>query len=139
MNAITPFERLDHMVPGLFRGWPRSMLRGADELPPDIRIDVEEHDQEYVVKAEIPGARKEDVQVAIDGNYVSITAEFKKEDEKRKGRTLLSETYRGSVSRGFSLGSDVDESKSVATLEHGVLHLTLPKRQGAAKHTLTIT
>lgn len=139
MNVLTPFERHDHMVPSLFRGWPRALVRTHDELQFDIRIDVDENDKEYLVRAEIPGARKEDVHVAIDSNYVSISVEFKKDDEKRKGRTLLSETYRGSVTRGFSLGNEVDESKSTAALDHGVLHLTLMKRQGTAKHTLIVT
>jgi HSP20 family protein len=82
------------------------------------------------VKAEIPGVRKEDIDVSIDGNRVSITAEVKREKEERKGETVVcSERYYGTQFRGFTLQHAVDQSKTDAKYENGVLELTLPKRQ----------
>ncbi|TAL27626.1 MAG: Hsp20 family protein, partial [Aquabacterium sp.] len=75
------------------------------------------------------------------GNYVSITAEVKKDVEDKhaeKGRVLLRETYRGSVSRGFTLENDVDAQAVSAKFEDGVLRLTLPKLAGARSRLIPI-
>lgn len=139
MNALTRFDRIDSLFPELLRRMSRPLQTlDAPELPSDIRLDISENDKEYLVSAEMPGARKEDIRVSIDGNYVSIVAEIKKEQEERHGRSLVKETYHGSVSRGFALGSDVDEKAAVAKLEDGILRLTLPKREGSSSRTLKI-
>jgi HSP20 family protein len=139
MNALTRFDRLDNLFPEMFRRFARPMqLIDENTLPADIRVDVSENDKEYLVSAEIPGARKEDIRVSIDGSYVSISAEIKKELEERHGRSLVRETYRGTVSRGFTLATDVDDKTAVAKLEDGVLRLTLPKREGSGSRTLKI-
>lgn len=123
----------------MFRRWGRPMqLIDENTLPTDIRVDISENNMEYLVSAEIPGARKDDIRVSIDGNYVSISAEIKKKQEERHGRSLVGETYHGTVSRGFSLASDVDDNTAVAKLDDGVLRLTLPKREGARSRTLQI-
>jgi len=111
------------------------------DLPAEIRIDVSENEKEYRVSAEVPGARKDDLRVVIDGNFVSITADVKKdiEDQHAKnGRAIVRETIRGSISRGFTLAQEVDERTAVAKLEDGVLRLTLPKRTGATSKLLAI-
>lgn len=139
MNALTRLERMDDLFPEMMRRWSRPLqMLGEVEMPSDIRVDISENDKEYLVSAEIPGAKKEDIRVSIDGNYVSISAEIKKELEEEHGRTLTKETCHGSVSRGFTLGSDVDEKTAAAKLEDGVLRLTLPKRQGSSSRVLKI-
>ncbi|SFQ60343.1 heat shock protein Hsp20 [Variovorax sp. OK605] len=138
-NALSRLDRIENLFPEVLRRWSRPMQMLDDsELPGDIRVDITESDKEYLITAEIPGAKKEDVRVTIDGSYVSISAEVKKEQEKKHGRSLVRETYRGSVSRGFSLASEVDDKNAVAKLEDGVLRLTLPKREGGAHHVLKI-
>jgi HSP20 family protein len=140
MNALTRFERLDDMFPEMFRRFMRPGVAGF-EAPGDIRIDVSETDQGYEVRAEVPGAKKDDIRVTIDGNYVSITAETKREKEEKTGkgeRTLVKELYYGSSSRGFSLAHDVDDKAAVAKYEDGVLRLTLPKRKEASSKRLAI-
>jgi len=139
MNALTRFDRIDSLFPELLRRMSRPLQTlETPELPSDIRLDISENDKEYLVSAEMPGARREDIRVSIDGNYVSIVAEIKKEQEEKHGRSLVKETYHGSVSRGFALGSDVDEKAAAAKLEDGVLRLTLPKREGSSSRTLKI-
>src|SRR5690606_31246874 len=114
-------------------------LRLADEAPGEIRLDVSENDKAYQVRAEIPGAKKEDIKVSIDGNFVSITGEVRKEsEEKSGGKVLVKETYVGSVSRGFSLAHEIDSDGVVAKLEEGILNLTLPKREGGGSRTIRI-
>ena len=138
-TALSRLDRIENLFPDMLRRWARPLqLIDEAELPADIRLDINENDKEYLVTAEIPGARKEDVRVSIDGSYVSISAEIRKDEEKKQGRSIVRETYRGSMSRGFSLASEVDDKTAVAKLEDGVLHLTLPKREGTARTTLKI-
>jgi len=138
MSALTRFDPIDQMFPEFFRRFGLPM-RLADNSPGEIRIDVTEKDKHYEVRAEIPGAKKEDIRVQVDGNFVSISAEIKKDkEEKSGGRVVLKETYYGSASRGFSLAHEIDGQGVVAKLEDGVLRLTLPKREGGNSKTIQI-
>ena len=117
---------------------PRSFMRTMREEP-QMKMDVSEDDKAYHVKADIPGVRKEDIKVSIDGDRVSISTEFRKEKEEKKGETLISsERYYGSQFRGFSLQQAVDAAKADAKYENGVLELTLPKREAGAARTVKI-
>ena len=123
LTRFDPFREFDEM----FR-MPRGMLRGMPEEP-QIRMDVTEDDRGYVVKAEIPGVRKEDIKVSIDGNRVSIQAETRKEKEEKKGETVIrSERYYGSQYRGFTLAQEIDQARAEASYENGILSLALPKK-----------
>lgn len=109
------------------------------EVEPQIKIDVAEDDKAYTVKAEIPGVKKEDIDVSVDGNLVSLSAEVKSEKEEKEGKKVVRrERYYGSVSRTFTLGRDVDINKAEAKYEDGVLRLTLPKKPGAEAKKLTV-
>ncbi len=104
-----------------------------------IKIDVSEKGNAYVVHAEIPGVKKEDIQVNIDGDQVSISAEARAEKEVKEGeRVLHRERYYGKVVRVFRLGADLDQSAANAKFVDGVLELTLPKKAEAAGRQLTI-
>jgi HSP20 family protein len=138
MNALTRIDSFDQLFPEFFRRFGRpSLLR--EDASVDIRLDVTEHDKEYEVRAEIPGARKEDIRVTVDGNFVSIAAEVRKEkEEKSGGRVLVKETFVGSASRGFSLAHEIDSKAVVAKLDNGVLKLTLPKRDSVSGRTIAV-
>lgn len=103
-----------------------------------IRVDVTETDDAYAVKADMPGLKKEDIKVAIDGNMVSINATMQDEKQEASGNTVYSERYTGSFHRRFSLPQDVDEAKTEAKYQDGVLHLTLPKKAGTAHKQITV-
>jgi HSP20 family protein len=139
MSALVRRDRLDDFFPDFFRRFA-GVPRLAEEMPGEIKIDVTENDKDYQVRAEIPGAKKEDIRVNVDGNFVSISAEVRKEkeDKDKGGRVLVKETYYGSASRGFSLGCEIDDKAVVAKLEDGVLKLTLPKREGGGARTIAI-
>lgn len=140
MSALTPFERLDDLFPEMFRRFARQAPYGV-EAPAEIRLDVSENDKEYLVSAEIPGAKKDDIRVVIDGRDVSIGAEIRKDIEDRHaqgGRMLLRETARGTVSRAFTLAHEVDDQTASAKFEDGVLRLTLPKRSDSGSRLLNI-
>lgn len=105
----------------------------------DISIDVTESDQAYTVKAEMPGVKKEDITINIDGNFVSISAEVKRQAEERKDEKVLrEERYYGAVSRAFTLPAEVDQAQAKAQYVNGVLELTLPKRVGVQARRLVV-
>ncbi|HEY9109423.1 MAG TPA: Hsp20/alpha crystallin family protein [Roseateles sp.] len=143
MSALTAYERMDDLLtstlPDFFR---RSMLRDLPmaRMPGEMKLDVSETDNAYLVKAQIPGAKKEDVQVRIDGNFVHISAEVKDEKSIKddKARSLTQELYYGNTSRGFSLAYEIDEKEAQASFEQGVLTLRLPKRSETSGTTLKI-
>ncbi|WP_096663262.1 Hsp20/alpha crystallin family protein [Polaromonas sp. AET17H-212] len=105
-----------------------------------MRIDVSEKDDAYQVKADIPGVKKEDINVRIDGNVVQIDAEVKREKETKGNgdKVLRSERYWGNISRTFSLAQDVDDSKVQAKYADGVLSLELPKKASAASKKIAV-
>lgn len=105
-----------------------------------MRVDLSEKDNAYEVKADIPGVKKEDINVRIDGNVVQIDAEINHEKQTKGNgdRLLCSERHWGSVSRTFSLAHDIDDSKVQAKYANGVLTLELPKKNGAATKKVTV-
>ncbi|KZE33503.1 heat shock protein Hsp20 [Crenobacter luteus] len=122
------FENLfDDMLKGFFVRPVGLAAEGG--LSPDIKLDVREDDKAYTVEAELPGVKKEDIHVEIDGNTVSISAEVRQEKESREGEKVLrSERYFGSTSRRFQLAHEIDDQAANARFVDGVLTLTLPKR-----------
>lgn len=123
--------------------WKEHALRPiwADfEAEPQIRVDVSEDEGAYTVKAEVPGVKKENIDVSIEGNTVAISAELKKEKEEKEGkRVVRSERYFGRVYRGFTLDHELDEAKAEASYADGVLTLRLPKKAGTAAKKLTVS
>src|ERR1700756_3683795 len=97
MSALTRYESIDDFFPEFFRRLARPMDIEA-ALPADIRLDVSENDKEYLVSAEVPGAKKDDIRVEVDGNVVTISTQRRKDVEDKRadgGRTLMRETWRG--------------------------------------------
>lgn len=136
MANITRFDPL-HDFDDLFKGFfVRPLRLGAEELPAmQIKLDVSRQDDTYAVKAEMPGVSKDDIDIAIDGNQITISGEVKKEKEEKKGEEVIrSERYFGRISRSFTLPQEVDDARAVAKYADGVLQLTLPTK---AKSTST--
>ncbi|KAF7597953.1 MAG: heat-shock protein Hsp20 [Candidatus Dactylopiibacterium carminicum] len=112
---------------------------GGPEVP-GIRVDLRESDKEYTLHAELPGIRKEDIHVQIDGSVVSISAERKTEKGVKDGERLLhTERSHGKVSRSFDLGSTLDETHATASFTDGVLELILPKKAATKARRLSIS
>jgi len=121
-----PFKNMDDLFRGFF---VRPVDFNAPAALAPIRIDVSEKEGDYVVHAEVPGVKKEEIDVQIDGNVVSISAETKRQQEEKEGdRVLRTERYYGKLQRSFSLPQDIDQARAVAACENGVLTLTLPKK-----------
>jgi len=131
---LGPFRDLDD----LFRGFlVKPVVR---DVAPSIKVDVSEGDRAYIVRAEIPGVRKQDVDVSVDGKEVSIGAEVKKRDEQKEGEKVIrSERYYGRVFRSFALDHDVDPAAATAKYIDGVLELTLPKKPGTSGKAIKVS
>jgi HSP20 family protein len=135
LSLYDPFA--DAAFDDLFRGFFRPVR--AERAAASIKLDVAEKDGAYVVRAEIPGVGKDDIQVSIDGNQVTIGAEVKRETQGKDGeRVVHTERYYGSMFRSFTLPSELDESASTAKYENGVLELALAKKAVVAGRKLTI-
>lgn len=133
LTRFDPFAEIARFEP--FSGideWLRDFnLRPALrdwKVEPRIKLDVSESDTSYTVKAEIPGVKKEDIKVDVEGNQVSIRAELKQESEEKQGKLLRTERYYGEQQRSFTLAHDIDDANVSAKYAEGVLELTLPKK-----------
>ena len=139
MANIARFDPFSESIDDMFRRVLRPVRWELDEQPLQIKLDVSENDKSYTVKAEVPGVKKEDINVQIDGNLVSISAESKREkDVKENGKVIRSERYYGSLSRSFTLASEVDQAGASAKYTDGILELTLPKKATTAAKKLTV-
>jgi HSP20 family protein len=135
LARFDPFGDIDDMFKGVFMR--PVLLEGQPQM--QIKMDLKEDDAAYTVHADIPGVKKEDIHVSIEGNQVSISAETKLEKEEKKGEKVLrSERYCGKVERSFTLAHDVDEAKSTAKYADGVLELTLPKKAATSARKLAV-
>lgn len=139
MANISRFGTFDNLFDDLAKGyWVRPLAAPATQEV-KLKVDVKEDDKSYSVHAEIPGVKKEDIHVDVDGSQVSIRAELKMDKEERKGEKLIhSERYYGMASRSFSLPVEVDEKGVVAKYKDGVLDLTLPKKSGNGAQRIAI-
>jgi HSP20 family protein len=143
MRSITRFDPVTDMFDDLLKGFFVRPVTSANaesqEQARRARIDVLEQNGEFKVLAELPGVKKEDIKVQIDGDQVSISAESRLEKEAKEGeRVLHSERYYGRLARTFTLGAELDETRAAAKFENGVLELTLPRKQSVAAKQITI-
>jgi HSP20 family protein len=145
LARFNPFRRTMQVEPSLWadrffdqHSWPFS-LAGQDQ-PRMINVDIADKGNNYLVEAEIPGVKKEDISISIDGNQVSITAEIKRESEKKEeGSYLCNERYYGRSSRSFLLDHAVDENHVKAQYADGILKIELPKKENSASKKITIS
>jgi HSP20 family protein len=140
MANVTRYTPFDDTFDDLFKGFFIRPMSLDNQTPAQqVRMDVTEDDGAYNVRAEIPGVKKDDINVTIDGNQVAITAEVKHSHEDKQGEKVLrSERFYGKVYRAFSLAQDVDETSAQAKYNEGVLELRLPKKAVVSAKKLAI-
>jgi HSP20 family protein len=140
MANITRYDPFNDLVDDFFKGFLVRPVayEGRDSVPARLRVDVAEKNGAYVVTGELPGVRKDDIRVSVDGAQVTLEAEVKQEKTTDEERVLHTERSYGKVSRVFTLPQEVDESKVEARFQDGVLELKLPKKQAAARKQITI-
>lgn len=112
-------------------GWPEMQMG----IP---KVDVIDRDDEILVRAEVPGLKKDDIDVTMTDDLVTIRGTAQQEEKREEGDYYYRETSRGEFSRSIRLPAHVDGSKAKAKYADGVLELTLPKVQGSKRHKINI-
>lgn len=140
MANIARYNPIDELFNEFSKGFfvrPFAVPEGAE---PKMKLDVKEDEKAYTVRADVPGVKKEDIQVDIDANAITVRAEMKQEKEEKKDeKVIYSERSYGMVSRSFSLPAEVDPSGAKAEYKDGVLNLVLPKKAGAQARRLSVS
>jgi HSP20 family protein len=142
MANVTRFDPFNELVDDLFKGFfvrPVAYEGRNGEALPRVKVDVAENNGAYTVTADLPGVKRDDIQVTIDGAQVTLTAEVKREKEAAADeRVLHTERVYGKVSRSFTLPQEVDEANAEAKFRDGVLELKLPKKAAPTRKQVTI-
>lgn len=139
MANVRLYHPFNESLDDLFSGFFVRPTAFEHQTAAQVQMDVKEDDSAYVVHAEIPGVKREDINVTIDGNQVAISAEVKRQKDDKQGEKLLrSERYYGKVYRAFTLSQDVDDTAAQARYSEGVLELTLPKKAAVSAKRLSI-
>jgi HSP20 family protein len=143
-RALSPFEEMDRMMESFFpRGWMRPFRW---ELPhwPELRelrmpkVDVIDRADQVVVKAEVPGVDKKDLEVSMTENTVTIKGKTSHEEKEEKGDYYRCEISRGAFTRTVALPSDIDTAKAKASFRDGILELTIPKVEKSKRRMISV-
>jgi len=147
-QLMQPFQDMDDLFDRFMervypRGWRLATPRDWPELPQPFagkrpNVDVIDRDNEVLVRAELPGVDKKDLEVTMNDSTVTIKATSSYEKEETKGDYYRSEMAHGSFARTISLPCEVDDSKTAATFSNGILELTMPKRAGSKRRKITV-
>ena len=145
-RALSPFEEMDRMFDQYFRrGWMRPWRFEWPSFPevslPEIKVpkvDVIDRENEVVVKAEVPGVEKKDLEISVGEDTVTIKGSTHREEKEEKGDFYRCEISRGAFSRTVALPTTVDGSKAKAGFKDGMLELTLPKVETAKRHAVKV-
>jgi HSP20 family protein len=141
MNHLTRYEPLVGRLDNLFNEFFRPAYvweNAAASEPQPIRLDVKETPEAYTVSAEIPGVKKDEIHVEIEGNEVTISAETRRDESKDGEKLLRVERYYGKTARRFALPQDLDDTRAQASFNNGVLELTLPKKAAVTGRKLEV-
>ena len=145
-RALSPFEEMDRMFDQYFRrGWMRPWRFEWPSLPdvglPEMivpKVDVIDRENEVVVKAEIPGVEKKDLDISVGEDTVTIKGSTRHEEKEEKGDYYRCEISRGAFSRTVALPATVDGGKAKGSFKDGVLELILPKVEKAKRHAVKV-
>ena len=102
-----------------------------------MKTDIREHDGGYEVDIDLPGFKKDEINVDLEDRYLTISAAkgMDKDEEKKKGRYIRRERYAGAVQRSFYVGDALTQEDIKAKYEHGILKLSIPKKDAKAVET----
>ncbi len=147
-RVLTPFEEMERLLDSFFpRGWLRparwewpewSELAAPFEgrIP---KVDVVERDDDILVKAELPGVDKKDLDISVTDNTLTIKATTREETEKEEGEYHRREIVSGTFARSIVLPAEVDGDKAKATFKDGLLELTIPKVTKARRRKIEVS
>ena len=145
-RALSPFDEMDRMFDQYFRRgvmrpwrfeWPSfpELALPEKKLP---KVDVVDREAEVVIKAEIPGVEKKDLDISVGEDSVTIKGSTRHEEKEEKGDYYRREISSGAFLRTVALPAIVDGSKAKASFKDGMLELTLPKTEKAKRHSVKL-
>lgn len=143
-RSLSPFEEMDQLFNQfLNRGWmrpwrfdwPESALRDV-QLP---KLDVIDREAEVIVRAEMPGVDKKDINISVGPDTLTIRGETRHEEKEEKGDYYRSEISRGAFSRTVALPASVNGDNARATMNNGVLEISLPKVEKAKRRNIPVS
>jgi HSP20 family protein len=117
------------------RNWPEPASVFAGRMP---RVDVIDRDEEFLVRAELPGVSKDNLELQLQENLLLLRATTRTEEKEEKGQYFRHETSRGEFQRVIRLPGTVDADQARATFKDGILELVLPKQPGAKRRTIAV-
>jgi HSP20 family protein len=138
----SPFGEIDRLFDDFFgRRWGRGLgwypFGERGEFGPNV--DIIDRDDEVVVRAEVPGFKKDEIEVSVSGSTLTLSGTAAAEQREEKGNYYRYEISRSAFSRTLELPAEVDESKAKASLKDGMLELTLPKLEKSRRRSITIS
>jgi len=145
-RSMHPLQEMERLFEGFYpRGWLRPFHREwptfgelnafGGKTP---SVDLIERDDEIIIKAELPGVDKKDMDISVTKNTVSIKGTTSHEEKEEKGDHYRCEISRGEYARTLALPAEVDEDKVKATFKNGILELKLPKLKQSKRTTVKI-
>jgi HSP20 family protein len=145
---MTPFDEMDRLFEALSpRGWLRPWRREwpawiESHLPLEgrlPRVDVIDRERDVALRAELPGLRKEDIEVSLTDNTLTLRGKTTHEEkQEEKGEYFRREILHGEFARTVALPCDVDGERALATFRDGVLEVVIPKAERAQRRTVTV-
>lgn len=146
--AVSPFEEMDRlmqrMAEGIFpRGWLRPWRWEWPDLPalPEVRwprVDVVDREEDVLVRAEIPGVDKKDLEISVTDNALTIKGATKREQKEEKGEYYRHEISEASFARTVALPADVDGTRAKASSKDGMVEIVIPKLAKSKRHTIKV-
>lgn len=130
-----PFSGMDDMLrrmPSVFGRWPQLEGNGGSKMEWAPSVDISETDKEYLVRAELPAVRKDDVHVTLEDGMLTISGERKQEKEEKNEKMHRVERFYGTFSRSFSLPDNTDTNAIRAESKDGILTVHIPKKTKTA-------
>jgi HSP20 family protein len=153
-REMTVFDEMDRafddlMQGGLHRGWRHGWMHPFREMWPDLarlehaiditpRVDVIDREEEILVRAEVPGVEKKDLEIELSGQLLTLKGERKHEKTEEKGTFYRSEIARGSFTRSLRMPENVDLAQAKAEFKDGVLEIHLPKTEKTERRRIEV-
>ncbi len=136
MNDIRPMSSMLSLFDDFFKNAFEE--ESSEDNFRAMAMDITEHDKEFIIQANLPGFKKENVKISVHDNQLMLEAVCDEKKEEQKGTVYRCERYSGSYRRNLMLPENADINKISAKMEDGVLTLSLPKKEPTPKKEITV-
>jgi HSP20 family protein len=133
-----PFREMEDMFRQYSPFFARALRRNGEGTEWSPVADITETDKEYLIKAELPEVKKEDVKVTLDNGVITISGERRQEKEQKEANEIRIESFYGTFSRSFSLPDNIDAKSIQAESKDGVLKVRIPKTKAAEPKKIAV-